>query len=363
MSLLDNLASAVRTSLEQRRMDLDLLASKAQIPRSKIDALLAARPSVTSRELTRIAEALDLDPHALQRGIREPLRSPAVFLKHSSTFQDFRHDTDGKLLPWVLDRGIALAALHPQGNIRRRSFKSTPIGDERPAHQGQRLASEVRSRLALHGAIQDMRALLEERLAIATYVRRLDTDAPAIAVCSHHKTAASVLINARRSSPPDSPGCRMTLAHELCHILFDPPEDGLQLVIENGANNDFEQRANAFAAEFLCPLAEMRRLCPALRAEKTAILEAAEKIADHFRINLIPALRQLQNRLDAPDEIVERLLQELPPLDSSFPPSSEDSPELLRRVREGWQSAHYSSSQARAFLGLSASDELLWPDE
>lgn len=305
MSLLADLATVVRLSLEQKGLTSDQLASRAQISRSKVDDLLAAKPSVTSRELTRLAEALDLDPHALQRGAREPLRSPAVFLEHSSAFQDFRHDTDGKLLPWVIERGIALAAVHPQGNETRRNFQITAIGDEKPALQGQRLASEVRQRLALTGPIVDVRALLEERLAISVYVRRLDTDTPAIAICSHRKTAASVLINARRSSSLAGPGCHMTLAHELCHILFDPSDSGLQVVIENGVSNDFEQRASAFAAEFLCPLPELT----------TAIN------------------------------------------------STEDSPGLLRRVREGWQSDRYSASQAKALLGLSAHDELPWPVE
>ena len=50
---------------------------------------------------------------------------------------------------------------------------------------------------------------------------------------------------------------RVYLAHELCHVLFDPSDGGLHIVLDVGSDRDVqaaEQRARAFAAELLLPL-------------------------------------------------------------------------------------------------------------
>jgi Zn-dependent peptidase ImmA (M78 family) len=362
MALLDRLAQAIRQALDQKGVTPAQLARLANVEPSKIDDALSARPAFTSRELRRTAEALELDPHALQRGSLEPLRSPAIFLKHSSAFQDFRHDLDGETLLWVLDRGIALAALHPEGNELRRSFAPVSIGNETPAQQGFRLACEVRNRLDLKGPVSDVRALLERSFATPVYVRKLATNTAAIAVCSHRKAAAAVLVGARRAPALDSPGTRISLAHELCHILFDPFDAGIQVVIEGGVNNDLEQRANVFAVELLSPKAELQKMFPSPPKGETAVRQAAEKIAAHFGVNRGPALRQLQHHLGVSRDTVETLINE--PHHLSHPPAThEDSPELLLLARKGWEAGTYSTSQAKIFLGLPVSGDLPWPEE
>jgi Zn-dependent peptidase ImmA (M78 family) len=362
MPLLDRFAQAIGQALDQKGVTPGQLARLASVEPSKIDDALSARPAFTSRELRRVAEALELDPHALQRGSLEPLRSLAIFLKHSSAFQDFRHDIDGEILLWVLERGIALAALHPQGNDRRRSFTPVPIGNETPAQQGFRLACEVRNRLDRKGPIADARALLEQVFAIPVYVRKLATNTTAIAVCSHRKTAAAALVGARKAPALDSPGTRISLAHELCHILFDPFDAGIQVVIEDGVNSDFERRANVFAVELLCPKAELQKMFPSPPKGETAVRQAAEKIAAHFGVNRAPALRQLQHHLAVSRDTVEFLIDE--PHHPNHPLATpEDSPELLLLARKGWEAGIYSTSQAKAFLGLLASSDLPWPEE
>jgi transcriptional regulator with XRE-family HTH domain len=361
MPLLDRLAQAIRQALDQKGMTPRQLAKLATVEPSKIEDALSARPAFTSRELRSIAEALELDPHGLQRGSLEPLRSPAIFLKHSSAFQDFRHD-DSETLLWVLERGIALAALHPEGNDLRRSFTPVYLGNETPAQQGVRLACEVRNRLNLKGPILDVRALLERSFAIPVYVRKLATNTPAIAVCSHGKTAAAVLVGAWRAPALGSPGTRISLAHELCHILFDPSDTGIQVVIENGLNNDFEQRANVFAVELLSPKSELQKMFPSPLKGETAVRQAAEKIVARFGINRIPALRQLQHDLAVSRDIVESMVSE--PHHLNHPLAlHEDSSELLRLAKKGWEASTYSTSQTKAFLGLPVASDLPWPEE
>ena len=53
----------------------------------------------------------------------------------------------------------------------------------------------------------------------------------------------------------------MHLAHELCHLLFDPKESGVQIVLETEGKEDlFEQRARAFSAELLVPSMSLSQL-------------------------------------------------------------------------------------------------------
>jgi Zn-dependent peptidase ImmA (M78 family)/DNA-binding Xre family transcriptional regulator len=370
MDFSQRLASVVASSLQDARMSAQQLAHATQISLAKIEGLLAARPSVTTRELKQIAVALEIDPGALLMGVREPSRSPAVFMRHASQYQDFQHADEGEIA-WVLERGVALAALHPEGNERRRFFRSAALDPRGAAQQGYLLAENVRQRLSLRGPIPDMRSLLEETLAIPVYVRELVTNTPAIAVCADKKAAAAILLNSRRSQEIGSPHTRVSLAHELCHILFDPMEGGLQIIVEEEGpaalqapgtrtqNSSLEPRARAFAAELLCPKSELSVLFPGKPSTKPAVFSAAQQICSEFGLSLEPALRQLQHRLGVSSDIVRQLLSEHPA--SQQPPAAvEDSPALLRRARKAWESDRYSSSQVRAFLGIRASSDLPW---
>jgi hypothetical protein len=88
---------------------------------------------------------------------------------------------------------------------------------------------------------------------------------------------------------------RATLAHELCHFLFDP-EDVLTSVRvdsysdsesdpENPLGVDFaEQRANAFAVAFLAPPDEVRRIVPG-----AITVEGVERVMSTFGIGRVAA--------------------------------------------------------------------------
>ena len=55
----------------------------------------------------------------------------------------------------------------------------------------------------------------------------------------------------------------MTLAHELCHLLYDLEDDGRVGVVSNPwAPQAMERRANAFAAMLLMPREALRSVLP-----------------------------------------------------------------------------------------------------
>ena len=116
-----------------------------------------------------------------------------------------------------------------------------------------------------------------------------DRDIRAVSVAGpEHRPSA--LLNTNHVSYSAGPGRRFTLAHELCHILFDRGY-GTRLAIASGpwAPSDVEARANAFAAMLLMPTDLVRRLLPHLSQPVNSVLgvrEIAAKLHTSFKATL-----------------------------------------------------------------------------
>jgi len=89
-----------------------------------------------------------------------------------------------------------------------------------------------------------------------------DTNVSGVAVLHPgHQPLIAINLSGRYSRTPW--GRRMTLAHELCHLLYDLDEDGQVGVVSNPwAPDRMERRANAFAAMFLMPMSAVAPLLP-----------------------------------------------------------------------------------------------------
>ncbi len=138
-------------------------------------------------------------------------------------------------------------------DLKRLALQESLGAADTPWEQGYDLAESLHEDLQLEGDWVDV-----ERLARDLGIERLDRrlDDPAIRACSivgpQHKP--TVIVN-RNSFYADNPAAvRFTLAHELCHILYDRAR-GRRLAIASGpwAPRGIERRANAFAAMFLMP--------------------------------------------------------------------------------------------------------------
>ena len=106
------------------------------------------------------------------------------------------------------------------------------------------------------------------------------------------------MVNA--SGPTENPWVRrITAAHELCHYLWDPALalDALKVDADDTVSfsnrlvDPVEQRANAFAVEFLAPQKGLKRLA-ALAKDRN---EALTEIACHYGISAQAASYHLQN--------------------------------------------------------------------
>jgi len=182
-----------------------------------------------------------------------------------------------------------------QDQVLEKLSRSTPPGeDELIWEQGYDLAESLHDVLDLAGDWVDIRSLIRN-LGIHQLWRKLD-DA-SIRGCSivgpQHKPTIVINRSCRYSESPA--GVRFTIAHELCHLLYDRSH-GRKLAIASGpwAPRSIEKRANAFAAMFLMPPHLVER---AIADSPDPITEftGAITIARKLRVGVVAAVEHLCN--------------------------------------------------------------------
>ena len=126
---------------------------------------------------------------------------------------------------------------------------------------GHNLARDARRILELGEApIQSMREIVEERLSIPVVQARLPkaiAGATVMTTDASGDAARGIILNADR----DARTSRLTLARQLCHLLYDPGDriqsiriDSYEDILadpQSRATDSVDQRANAFASAFL----------------------------------------------------------------------------------------------------------------
>jgi Zn-dependent peptidase ImmA (M78 family)/transcriptional regulator with XRE-family HTH domain len=177
------------------------------------------------------------------------------------------------------------------GLARRAALRPASVSGPAPtdaAKQGHQLARAVRANLGLGGdRVGDLRALVEEHLGVTVVVRRLRSRAlRAAAALDAERAGASIVLGARPSS---TAGRLVEIAHELCHLLFDPaPPGAVQVALDGeGAWPEFalrESRARGFAAELLLPALGLREILgePSLESDGAAAQALILKAMRHF---------------------------------------------------------------------------------
>lgn len=167
-----------------------------------------------------------------------------------------------------------------------------------PWESGYELARRIRGRLSLSAAEEINIDELLVRHAVECHALGL-ADATIRGACvGSPRYCPSIILNTNCPEASGMSGRRITLAHELCHLLFDRSRmRGLARVEGGNADSDrlVEMRANAFAVELLLPMenlvdedgnffeeAELRRL-----AEQRGIsFHALSAHADNLRQRL-----------------------------------------------------------------------------
>lgn len=177
-------------------------------------------------------------------------------------------------------------------------------------HEGWLLAEQASE--ALHppgGSWVDMKGLLQ-RVSVPVIDLALDDEEiRGLSIAGkHHRW--TICINPSYHDGNDDEVRRFTMAHELCHLLYDRSEEQ-KVAIASGpwAPKDVERRANAFAAMFLMPRDLVRLACR--EAGDLREMPAIESVASQLHTSVTATLHHLSNLYVIDEGTRDRLLSEL----------------------------------------------------
>lgn len=175
--------------------------------------------------------------------------------------------------------------------------ESIDDSNKRPWAQGYELAEEILDELSLPGRDDewvDVQKIYEHLHICIDNMPLKDTGIRAVSIAGpEHRP--STLLNPNNGFHLGEAGRRFTLAHELCHILFDRGY-GARLAIASGpwAPSDLEARANAFAAMLLMPSELVRRVARLLPIRPDTV-DGVRRMASTMRTSFKAALEHLMN--------------------------------------------------------------------
>ena len=250
------------------------LARKLGITGDEVTALEDGSSRLPVKTLTRVCTALSLDEYRI--GLEDPSQKDRALGVRFRQLQVNRDKENTRLTKaatlslledaWVISKQSKLRRSLGQDYVFRKEFP--PYSDyghrQNPAWRiGYQLANRTREILGLGPAepIDNLRSLIEDRLHIPLIQDTLPSHI-AGATLQTGDDRGIVINNAGNHFNTWS--ARLTIAHELGHLLWDPDHSLNSLIVDTNdrlheppweANTYVEQRANAFAIEFLAPKA------------------------------------------------------------------------------------------------------------
>ena len=298
---------------------VDHLVSRAPDLRRPLDLrrdLLALRGSAQRERRLGWLAGLGTDANTVQQGFRRAKRwlssvdggesllegcfDPLVVegncqaaLMFGSVAPDIRRE-DVVRLAEVMVRSTERGAIEGTSQLARlQQVVPLAASEGRPWEQGHLLAEDCiegfgSAFLDPAGAV-DILHILGELGVEVVEVRLSDETIRGVAIAGPgHRPCVTWNSGCERNA--DDKGRRFTLAHELCHVLFDA-DAGRRLALASGpwAPVDVEQRANAFAAMLLMPTDVVQTAIAELRAPLNtteAIGEIAGRLDTGFHATL-----------------------------------------------------------------------------
>jgi Zn-dependent peptidase ImmA (M78 family) len=144
----------------------------------------------------------------------------------------------------------------------------------RPYEEGYRLAENCREELGIApGQVFVNIKGVMAKLGVKVMENALQTDAIRGVAVAGNGFAPAILVNTTSFYNNNEAGKRFTLAHELCHILYDRTRARkISHLSGPWASARTEKRANAFAAMFLAPPSAIRQRFTAISPEAVRAL-------------------------------------------------------------------------------------------
>ena len=331
-------AGAIEHAIREQRDALGVtraqLASAANLDREIVERAETDAEQLGLRELEHLAFVLGLDPAKLsidERAGSDP--ELGVRLRVLET-ERLAAQTSARLTPrTVLRFSEAASIIRSQLLLQRwlgkhseaARFEASPNYGPPAWRAGYALARQARERLGIGlEPIESMRELVEGRLGIPIIQVALPQEIAGATISSQGQRGIVLNVDGRNENVWIR---RTTLAHELGHILFDPEEqlanvrvDSYEQIARDARQDDqlpdyVEQRANAFAVEFLAPREAVRQLVPS-PAQVSA--ESVEQVMSDFGIGRAAARFHVGNAWWGEAELpVESAIQASPRADQT----------------------------------------------
>ena len=306
LSASDYLVSLNPESRRFRKLNTKLLAVQAMEEHRERRLMWLAGLGTDERSVRagwrRVTRYLAEFAEDSRRAILQPIESRLVVTGSCQASLMF-----GSLSPRVDKRDVLQLAgimidLHAREGAQPRidDFRRTVLPDVSPSppwYPGYELAEGFHERLG-SGFVEDESVNIEsivDSQGVTVMDRELSDVAIRGVALAGERHRPAILVNSRNSANAHPFGRRFTLAHELCHLLFDC-DVGAHLAIASGpwAPRDIERRANAFAAMFLMPNQLVQRAVSAL-ARHLETREAVLSVANRLRTSFESALWHLKN--------------------------------------------------------------------
>ena len=278
-------ANEVRRRREALGLKLEPVSRRLGVSMRELEELEAGSRDLPAAVVEEVGFSLGLDEN--QIGFR---RADELDVAISTRLKTLQAESPGaglrSLSPnAVLTFAEAASITRVQNRLRTwLGLPSTPSGfdpspnyggPDNPAwNVGYLLAEQAREQLGLGAApIPSMRELVEDTLGVPVIHARLSRDIAGATVAATHADSEHRGIVLNTAGPNENPWVRRaTLAHELGHLLYDPPNElesvrvdsykMLEVNPERRNSHYVEQRANAFAIAFLAPLDAVRSETP-----------------------------------------------------------------------------------------------------
>ncbi len=262
----------IELARQHTRLGLDAFAALTQVERTRLEQLCEDAMLATGRELDRVARGLGVEVGAFLGGDFGAL---SMFFRAFDTnleLDALMLETDGQVYGDFCRCVARLAELRarlgeplPTPGWKAHTFELSP--DLLPWQQGHALARQARRVLGLGDSapIPSMRAFLEGQGVEVLFLRPDRLQARVDGACVSRPVPA-VLVNPIYEAAPWR--LRATMAHELCHLIFDIVDAEHCFAISPSGSERrarkkrwelfesypaMEKRANAFAAAFLAP--------------------------------------------------------------------------------------------------------------
>lgn len=158
--------------------------------------------------------------------------------------------------------------------------------------QGYELARWLRQYMQLGTGFVDPGYILNQ-WNVEIFNIEVDPEISAVAVWGRLHGPGVILNTKKNSRASGKNGCRATLAHEICHLIFDRQRSLPVADVMGGLGPQFaEKRANAFAAEFLLPQSSAEE---AVRNSSDQIVTIAERLERKFGVSRAIVRHQILN--------------------------------------------------------------------